>query len=100
MAIVTEQVPVDRTAAAGWLRTMLAAACAGAGVIHLAMVPSHAGGAMLEATGFAAFGWAQLAVAVLLVVRPGRVVTMALEPIEDARVLSDLSSGPVLFATC
>lgn len=30
----------------------------------------------------------------------GRVVTMELEPTEDARVLSDLSSGPVLFATC
>lgn len=30
----------------------------------------------------------------------GRVVTMDLEPTEDARVLSDLSTGPVLFATC
>ncbi len=30
----------------------------------------------------------------------GRVVTMRLEPVEDSAVLSDLSTGPVLFATC
>jgi len=28
------------------------------------------------------------------------VVTMHLEPVEGAYVLSDLSSGPLLFATC
>ena len=30
----------------------------------------------------------------------GRVVTMRLDPVEDNPVLSDLSTGPVLFATC
>ena len=30
----------------------------------------------------------------------GRVVTMELEPLEGTYVLSDLSNGPVLFATC
>jgi hypothetical protein len=30
----------------------------------------------------------------------GTVVTLALEPVEGAYVLSDLSTGPVLFATC
>ena len=30
----------------------------------------------------------------------GRVVTMELTPVEDSPVLSDLSTGPVLFATC
>ncbi|MCU1537546.1 MAG: hypothetical protein JWP82_1897, partial [Humibacillus sp.] len=30
----------------------------------------------------------------------GRFVTMDLKPVEGAYVLSDLSSGPVLFATC
>ena len=30
----------------------------------------------------------------------GTVVTMVLQPLEGAFVLSDLSSGPVLFATC
>lgn len=30
----------------------------------------------------------------------GEVVTMALDPVEGSYVLSDLSSGPVLFATC
>ena len=34
------------------------------------------------------------------VVASGRVVTMALKPVEGSFVLSDLSSGPVLFATC
>ena len=30
----------------------------------------------------------------------GRVVTLDLRPVDGAYVLSDLSSGPVLFATC
>ena len=30
----------------------------------------------------------------------GNVVTMQLEPVDDIPVLSDLSTGPVLFATC
>ena len=30
----------------------------------------------------------------------GSVVTMELDPLEGEYVLSDLSSGPVLFATC
>ena len=30
----------------------------------------------------------------------GRVVTMRLDPVEGSAVLSDLSTGPVLFATC
>jgi hypothetical protein len=34
------------------------------------------------------------------VVADGTVVTMDLEPVEGAFVLSDLSSGPLLFATC
>ena len=34
------------------------------------------------------------------VVADGTVVTMDLKPVEGAFVLSDLSSGPVLFATC
>lgn len=34
------------------------------------------------------------------VVADGRIVTMHLEPVEGAFVLSDLSSGPLLFATC
>lgn len=34
------------------------------------------------------------------VVAEGTVVTMALDPVEGEYLLSDLSSGPVLFATC
>ena len=59
-----------RPVAAGWFRVVLATASVAAGVIHLAMVPSHAGESMLEGAGFAAYGWAQLLVAVWLVWRP------------------------------
>ena len=34
------------------------------------------------------------------VIAKGRVVTLELQPVEGSYVLSDLSSGPVLFATC
>jgi hypothetical protein len=34
------------------------------------------------------------------VVADGRVVTLELTPVDDSPVLSDLSTGPVLFATC
>lgn len=52
-----------------WVRTVLAAVSVGAGVIHLAMVPSHAGGSTLEAVGFAAFGWAQILVGLWVALR-------------------------------
>lgn len=46
---------------------LLAALMAGAGVIHLVMVPSHAGGdSWLDPVAFAVVGWAQLAVALVL----------------------------------
>ena len=47
----------------GWL---VAGLSAGAGVIHLAMVPVHAGGGLLDPLGFAAFGWFQLAIAAVI----------------------------------
>lgn len=63
---------------APWFRAVLAAVSVGAGVIHLAMVPSHADASTLEAVGFAAFGWAQIAAGVLIALRPGRRVLSGL----------------------
>lgn len=49
------------------LRVGLAALSAGAGAIHLAMVPSHAGNSLAEGIGFALAGWFQLAFAIAVV---------------------------------
>lgn len=51
------------------LVAVLSAAC---GVIHVAMVPSHASTWMAEAVAFAVVGWFQIGVAVLLWTRPSR----------------------------
>ncbi len=61
-----------------WMRMVLASVSVGAGVIHLAMVPSHAGDSTLEAVGFAAFGWAQIAAGIAMALRPTRRVLLAL----------------------
>jgi hypothetical protein len=55
-------------------RWTVAALAAGAGVIHLAMVPSHWSGSAWEGFAFAVCGWLQLALAVLVLVRPTRVL--------------------------
>ena len=54
----------------GSSRVLLAVFSAAAGIIHLAMVPSHWGESVVEGFGFAVVGWAQLALAVALFVRP------------------------------
>jgi len=54
------------------LRWLVAALSGAAGVIHLAMVPSHMDEWALEGIAFAAVGWLQLTWAVLEVVRPSR----------------------------
>src|SRR5262249_17480657 len=53
-------------------RWTVAALAAGAGVVHLAMVPSHWSGSAWEGFAFAVCGWLQLALAVLVLVRPTR----------------------------
>jgi hypothetical protein len=53
-------------------RVLLAALSLGAGVIHLVMVPSHASEWLPEGIGFAVAGWAQIGLALLLLVRPSR----------------------------
>lgn len=54
------------------LALLLAGLLAGAGVIHLAMVPAHVGaGSWLDPVAFAAVGWLQVALAVVLVLGRG-----------------------------
>lgn len=54
------------------LRVALAGLLTGAAVIHFALVPSHAGEALVEGLTFAAAGWVQLVLAVALLTRPSR----------------------------
>lgn len=54
------------------LRYLLAALAGAAGVIHLAMVPSHVDEWAAEGVAFAVVGWLQLALAFGLVIRPSR----------------------------
>jgi hypothetical protein len=55
----------------------LAALLAGAGVIHLALAPSHLGEAPAVGVGFVVAGWVQIGLAVLAVTRPARWVLRA-----------------------
>jgi len=67
-------VPFDLSVAG---RVLLATLSAAAGVVHLAMVPSHIADSTTEGIGFAATGWIQIALAVLLMTRPSRLVLRA-----------------------
>jgi hypothetical protein len=58
-------------------RWLLAACLAGAAVIHAAMAPSHLGESALEGWGFVVSAWAQLALAVAVLLRPSRRVGAA-----------------------
>lgn len=54
------------------LGILLAGLTGGAGLIHLAMVPSHVGaGSWIDPVGFAAVGWLQIALAVVFLLRRG-----------------------------
>lgn len=53
-------------------RLVLAGLSAGAGAVHLAMVPSHMESSAVEGLGFAAVGWFQVVTAVLLLTRAAR----------------------------
>jgi hypothetical protein len=58
-------------------RLMLASLSLAAGIIHLAMVPSHAQLGTLDAVGFAVVGWLQVLGAVALMARPSRLLLQA-----------------------
>jgi hypothetical protein len=68
----------DRDTAAAWsdgasdLGVLLAGLMGGAGLIHLVMVPEHAGGgSWIDPVGFAVVGWLQIALAVVFLLRRG-----------------------------
>jgi hypothetical protein len=69
----------DAVALPGWpdgARWLLAACLAGAAVIHVAMAPSHLGESAVEGWGFVAAAWAQLLLAVAVLLRPSRRVAL------------------------
>src|SRR5262245_30663562 len=58
------------------LHWVVAACLAGAGAIHLAMAPSHLGESSVEGWGFVISAWAQLLLALAVLVRPNRRVAL------------------------
>lgn len=66
-----------RPATVGALQLVMAACVAAAGVIHLAMAPTHLAESGSDGVSFFAAGWVQIALAVLLVARPRRWVLAA-----------------------
>lgn len=61
--------PVAGPVAPSWF---LAALLAGAGLVHLVMVPTHLGLSGVDGAGFLVAGWVQVGLAVLVVARPRR----------------------------
>jgi hypothetical protein len=74
--------PVERSYASaavlGGMAMLLASLLAGAGVIHLVMVPSHIDEWMPEGVAFAIAGWLQIAAAAAVVTRPSRILNVAI----------------------
>src|SRR3712207_7642175 len=68
-----EATPTDDRPTTGPVgRVVLAALLAGAAGTHFAMAPAHADEWLAEGIAFAATGWAQVVLAVAVVVRPSR----------------------------
>ena len=79
MASITHDQSESRAAAAksslGLAARLLPASLSlAAGAVHLAMSPIHAPSSSAEAIGFAVVGWAQIVLAIALLVRPSREV--------------------------
>ncbi len=89
----------DRSAAPPPPSLEVRAAIAGlalvAAVIHLAMIPSHAGSSAVEATGFAVSGWTGIALAAAVLLRPGRTAIGAAAGVHTAIVVVWLWSRTV-----
>lgn len=62
----------EETTPSAFVRITLAAALLGAAVIHFAMVPQHMSEWAPEGVAFIATGWVQVALAVVVIVRPRR----------------------------
>lgn len=83
----------DRAGASG-LGVVLAGLIGGAGVIHLAMVPAHAGGgSWIDPVAFAVVGWAQVVLGLVFATRRGgRALALA------AVVLNGAALGALVWA--
>ncbi|HMG42868.1 MAG TPA: hypothetical protein VK611_16165 [Acidimicrobiales bacterium] len=73
----------------------LAALLLGAGLIHASMAPSHLGEAAVEGAGFVAAAWAQLLLAVAVLLRPTRRVLVAVVVTSAALILAWVVSRTV-----
>lgn len=81
--------------AAGPEHWFLAALLLGAGLIHAAMAPSHLGEAAVEGAGFVAAAWAQLLLAVAVLLRPTRRVLAAVAVTSAALIVAWVVSRTV-----
>ena len=86
--------PLDPSISA---RVLLAVLSAAAGMIHLAMVPSHWATSVVEGVGFAITGWLQLSLAFLLLWKPTTTLLRAVM-VAEPRVHRDLGDQPDLRA--
>lgn len=76
----------DDAAGVGAGRWVLAALLVGAGVVHVAMAPSHFGEATAEGVGFLAAAWLQIGLAGAVLLRPSRLVCGATIAVSVAAV--------------
>ncbi|WP_370027441.1 hypothetical protein [Planotetraspora sp. GP83] len=68
---------MDDTRMPGALPLILAVCSAGAAAVHFGVVPGHFGASWVHGVFFAAAGWAQLAWAAAVLVRPGQLLFLA-----------------------
>jgi hypothetical protein len=87
--LTTQGVPAraDTVGAGAIARPIIAALLVAAGVVHLVMVPAHAGVWMVEGVGLAVTGWLQLAGAVLVLLRCRRWVLWLIVIVNVAAVV-------------
>jgi hypothetical protein len=83
-AVPVTPVPPTREVGSLPAHWLLAGLLLGAGAIHLAMVPSHLSESAVEGAGFMAAAWAQILLAVVLLVRPRRGVLHAVTAVSAA----------------
>ena len=72
----------------GVVQWVLAALLLGAAAVHLALAPSHFGESAVEGMGFLVAAWAQLLLAVLVLLRPTRAVVVAIIAISAACIVA------------
>jgi hypothetical protein len=87
LAVVAIPTSAGRVPASLWPRVMLAGALFTAGWIHLALTPEHLGEATILGLGFLAAGLAQLALPLLITVRPSDLTYFAVVGLSAALVV-------------